>query len=449
MARIVRKFLLLLGVAATFSFATGRPDVTSKHYKVFSNEKDKYPTTNLVPSNLKVDDATFKKLMEQLDKQLSDDFNLNPMAGYFPKDVENDESDELEFINNYDESLGDDHIDAIFSVPDSGVSIAAQFGRREFSFSKVLSVSKNGTKVFSKVRQSVKVDGKATGDLSGNLNTTLDDNTSASASFTANVSISSRGKDTRTIVSGDSTIKAKSKSRLEKHRSLSDANIQTSTKLRISSLDEDVTIRTTGRTDSETFRLPFRTFFTLFGSSVNVSTDYGVSSSGKVGGEVTSHVAFASKNSSLTKSCVKAFIRISSVSPASLGKDDDDDDDDEEQDISQDDDDDDKPEQETSVGQVVLVKAKTHTWTKVVSASKSGLVLDIITCTKARAYSKGWQKGKSVVFAGTGQVQWEKSQIKITGEDLAQLSAHEYGLHYINKQLESGSLIGFGATGVN
>jgi len=176
----------------------------------------------------------------------------------------------------------------------------------------------------------------------------------------------------------------------------------------------------------------------LFRAGLNTNAGNAIKTKAVLAGEVLSRVAFANKTVSLTKSCIKAFVK--SKSSVSTNNNDEDDFFKERLfDIA--DDDDDKATASPDVYEMSLIKAKTHTWTKVVSQSRSQMVIDVISCTKTRIYGKSVQKGVFVVFAGSGQVSWEKSQITINANRLQNLSPHEYGVHFINKQLESSSLI--------
>lgn len=337
-------------------------------------------------------------------------------------DVEADEGDDLEFVQEYDmdeDEEDDEKIAEFISNLPNDASVKTGFGKREITFAKVLTVSKNGTKTFAKFRQSSKIGGDASTKVTGNFKTTLNVTTSASAKFAVNVTIFSKGHHVKTVVDGTAVASSSSKSKIAKRTLLQEATSDSSTTLQIPALNnQTVHVNSSIRSGSETIKLPFRSFFTLFKAGIHTATDNGIKSRTVLAGEVISRVAFANKTVSLTKSCIKAFVK--TKSEVSI---------------------DDEDEASSGIFQMSLVKAKTHTWTKVISASKSQVVVDVISCTKTRTYGKSVQKGVSAIFAGSGQVSWEKSQITINAKRLQNLAPHEYGVHFINKQLESSSLI--------
>lgn len=339
----------------------------------------------------------------------------------------------------------DDAIGEFVSNLPNDASVSAGFGKREITFAKVLAVSKNGTKTFSKYRQSTKIGGDARTSVTGHFNTSLDVTTSATAKFAVNITISSKRHSVKTAVDGTVIASSLSKSKIAKRKLIQHASVDSSTTVKIPALNNQVIhVNSSVHSGSETFKLPFRSYFTLFKAGSKTTTDNGSQTKAVVGGEVYSRVAFANKTVSLTKSCIKAYVKSKSATTNDMNDDDDANFEEQSQDSAQesaDDEDDVDSEGSTNVFQISLIKAKTHTWTKVVSQNKNQVVVDVITCTKTRAYGKSIQKGVAVTFAGSGQVSWEKSQIKITAKRLNTLSPHEYGVHFIQKQLESSSLI--------
>lgn len=276
----------------------------------------------------------------------------------------------------------------------------------------MLEIRRNGTKTFSKFRQSAKVGGRAT----GNFNASLDVTTSASGKFDVNSTYFSKGQQKNIVASGTVVSSSSSRSKVEKRRLIKHATADSSITVQIPS---PVRINDSVRSASETLKLPFRTFLTLFKAEANTTADI-LKFKANVAGQVISRVAFANKTVSLTKSCIKAYVKRKSVSADENA--------DEEVDASA----------SQNLSQFSLIKAKTHTWTKVVSQSKSEVVVDVITCTKARIYGKSVRRGAFVIFYGSGQVSWEKSRITI---DTNNLSPHEYGVHFIKRKLDGSTFI--------
>lgn len=347
--------------------------------------------------------------------------------------MDEDEDDVNEFVSN---------------LPNDA-SISTGFGKREFTFAKVLAISKNGTKTFSKFRQSAKVGGDANTSVTGHFNTSLDVITSASAKFAVNVTYSSKGRSVKTVEGGTVVASSSSKSKIAKRRLIQQASSDSSTTVQIPTLNNQIVhVNNSIRSGSETFKLPFRSYFTLFKAGINTTTDNGLKTKAFIGGEVVSRVVFANKTVSLTKSTIKAFAKSKSAASTINNENQDDSSFEEQfydsgrsQESSDDEDNVAAVAASTDVFQISLIKAKTHTWTKLVSQSKTQVVVDVISYTKTRVYGKSVQKGVSAIFAGSGQVSWEKSQITIAAKRLQNLSPHEYGVHFIEKQLESSSLI--------
>lgn len=306
------------------------------------------------------------------------------------------------------------------------------FGKREFSFAKVLAITKNSTKTFYKIRQSAKIGGDATTSVTGNFNTSLDIATSASAKFDVNITYVSKGQSKKLVAGGTAIVSSSSKSKIAKRRLLQHASSGSSITVNIPGSNQVVHVNSSTRSGSETLKLPFRSYVTLFEAGINTTTNNGSVTRSIVAGEVVSRVAFANKTVSLTKSCVKAYLKSKSAAP-SINTD--------ESDRQNDDDDEDNVVASSNVFQMSLIKAKTHTWTKVVSQSKTEVVVDVVSCTKTRSYGKTVQKGVSAIFAGSVQVSWERSRITLDAKRLHNLSPHEYGVDFIKKQLESSSLI--------
>ncbi len=277
----------------------------------------------------------------------------------------------------------------------------------------MLVIRKNGTKTFSKFRQSAKIGGRAVASATGNYNTSLDVTTSASGKFDVNSTSYSKGQQKNFVASGTVVSSSSSKSKVEKRRLIKHATADSSINVQTPS---NVRINDAVRSASETLKLPFRTFLTLFKAEVNTTADK-LKFKANVAGQVISRVAFANKTVSLTKSGIKAYVKRKSVSS-----------------------DDEEEEASTSLNlyQFSLIKSKTHTWTKVVSQNKGEVVVDVITCTKTRIYGKSVSRGAFVIFYGTGQVSWEKSRVTI---DTNSLSPHEYGVHFIERKLDGNSFI--------
>lgn len=360
-------------------------------------------------------------------------------------DVESDEDDELEFVQEYDmdedvDNSVDEEIAELITTLPNDASASTGFGKREFTFSKVLTISKNRTKTFTKIHESLKVDGSATTSIIGNYNTSLDVSTSASGKFAVNVTASSKGNHVKTFADGKVLVSSSSKSKIAKKRLVQQAFVDSSTVVNIPALNNQVVlVNSSIRSGSETFKLPFRSYLTLFKSGLNTTTGDIIKTKAVLAGEVLSRVVFANKTVSLTKSFIKGFVK--SKSTVSIDNTDEDDLNFEERFYDSADENVADDATSSNVFQISLFRAKTHTWTKVVSQSKSQVVVDVISCTKTRVYGKSIQKGVSVVYAGTGQVAWEKSRITISAKRLQNLSPHEYGIHFVNKQLESSSLI--------
>lgn len=283
----------------------------------------------------------------------------------------------------------------------------------------MLAISKNGTKTFTKFRQSTKVDGHATTSATGNYNTSLDVTTSASGKFAANSTYFSKGKHQTILASGALVTSSSSKSKVEKKRLWQHGSADSAITLQIPSL---VHANSSVRSGSETLKLPFKAFLTLFKAEVNTTADNIVKLKSVVAGEVISRLAFANKTVSLTKSCVKAYVKTKSAFNNTN---------------------DDDGTASSNLFNISLLRAKTYTWTKVVSQTKTEVIVDVLTCTKTRIYGKTVKRGDVVIFTGTGQIAWEKSQITIAAKRAHNLSAHEYGLHFIKDQLQSNSFIQF------
>lgn len=323
----------------------------------------------------------------------------------------------MDFVHEYDLNADDDEddMDEIVRNFPSDASVSTGFGKRELSFVKVLSISKNGTKTFTKFRQSAKVDGNATTIASGNFNTSLDVTTSASGKFYVNITSFSKGQHKSVVASGTVVSSTSSKANIEKRRLWQHASGDSSITVQTPAT---VNIKSSIRSGTETLKLPFRSFLTLFKAETNTTTD-ALKMRSVIGGEVISRVAFANKTVSLTKSYTKIFVKSKSEKR-------------ENDDVAS-----------LNVVQISLIRVKTHTWTKVVSESKAQVVVDVITCTKTRAYGKSIEKGVAAAFTGSAQVSWQKSRITIDSTRLQNLSPHEYGVHFIKKQLESSSHIQF------
>ncbi|XP_037047707.1 uncharacterized protein LOC119082310 [Bradysia coprophila] len=421
-------------VAITLS--VGRvPAMEDDSFIFTATENDKFPTTNFVPTKLRISDAVYDRLMVHLGDQLSAEDVDIPLNDYFPKEVESDEGDELEFVHEYD--LDDDDDDADNDVDEfkrnlpNDASVSADFGKRDFKFAKVLVITKGGKKTFSKFRQSAKTGGHATSSATGNYNTSLDVTTSASGNFNVNSTYFSKGKHQTVVASGTVVTSSSSKSKVEKRRLFQHASADSSITVQIPSL---VHVNSSVRSGSETLKLPFRSYLTLFRAEANTTADNILKLKASVAGEVISRVAFANKTVSLTKSCIKAYVKSKAVDNTTITDA-----------YSQEsaDDDDDNAATSQKLFQVSLIKAKSHTWTKVVSQSKTEVVVDVITCTKTRIYGKSVKKGAFVIYTGSGQVSWDKSKITIVAQRVHNLSPHEYGVHFIKKQLEGSSLIQF------
>lgn len=342
--------------------------------------------------------------------------------------VESDDGEELELVQQYDLDEDDDEEDFASNLPNDA-SLATDFGKREFKFTKVLTINKNGSKTFTKYRQSTKVGGSATTTTSGNFNTSLDVATSASGKFDANTTYVSKGQRQKIVASGTVVSSSSSKSNIEKRRLWQEASADTSVTLQIPAV---LHIDNSVRSGSETLKLPFRSFLTLFSAQVNTTAEKLLKMKTTVGGQVISRVAFANKTVSLTKSCMKAYTKSKSVSTNPSV-------DDERFNGS----DDNNAAVTSNLYQISFIRSKSHTWTKVVSQSKTEVVVDVLTCTKTRLYGKSFKKGAFVVFTGSGQVSWEKSRITIVAQRLQKLSPHEYGVHFIKSQFGDGSILQF------
>ncbi|KAG4066716.1 hypothetical protein HA402_007352 [Bradysia odoriphaga] len=421
-------------VVVTITVSVGRvPAMMEDDNFVFTaTENDKFPQTNFVPTKLRMSDAVYDRLLVHLGDQLSAENVDIPLNDYFPKEVESDEGDELEFVHEYDldDDDADNDADVFKSNLPNDASVSADFGKRDFKFAKVLAIGKDGKKTFSKFRQSAKTGGHATSSATGNYNTSLDVTTSASGNFNVNSTYFSKGQHQTVVASGTVVTSSSSKSNIAKRRLFQHASADTSITVQIPSL---VHVNSSVRSGSETLKLPFRSFLTLFRAEANTTADNILKLRASIAGEVISRVAFANKTVSLTKSCIKAYVRSKAVDNITNTN----------AESQENDDDDDNAATSQNLYQISLIKAKSHTWTKVVSQSKTEVVVDVITCTKTRIYGKSVKKGAFVIYTGSGQVSWEKSKITIVAQRVHNLSPHEYGVHFIKKQLEGSSLIQF------
>lgn len=349
------------------------------------------------------------------------------MTNVFLVDVESDEVDEMEFVQDYDLDEDEDDDEFIVNLPNDA-SVSTDFGKREFRFAKVLAINKNGTKTFTKFRQSLKTGGSATTSATGNFNTSLDITTSASGKFDVNNTFVSRGQPQKVVASGTVVSSSSSKSNIKKRRLLQQQSTNSSITLQIPALGH---IDSSVRSGSDTLKLCSKTFFTLFRAQVNTTAENLLKMKSVVAGELFSRIAFANKTVSLTKSCTKAFVKSRSVDNSTTM-------------------DDSRSDEQLSdevaypnLFQISLIRSKTHTWTRVVSQSKTEVVVDVISCTKTRTYGKTIKKGAFVIFTGSGQVSWEKTRNTIVAKRLHNLSPLEYGVHFIRNQLESSSLTNF------
>lgn len=403
-------------VVVTIAVSVGRiPALEDNNFRFTLPEDDKFRSASLIPAKIRMSDAVYDRLLVHLSDQLSAEGVDIPINDYFPREVESDEEDELEFVKKYDfDEDEDDNVDEfITNLPKDG-SISTNFGKHEFTFAKVLEIRKNGTKTFSKVRQSAKISGSATTSATGS-NTNLDVTTSASGKFDVNSTYFSKGKHQNVLVSGTAVTSSSSKFKVEKRRVFQEASADSSITLQNPSL---VQVNSSVRSGSETFKLPLRSYLTYFKGQANI---WKIKSS--LEGHVISRVVFANKTVSFTKSSVNAYVKSKSI------------------------------DNNTKVDAVAppnllkgsLIRAKTHTWTKVVSQSKTEVVVDVITCTKTRIY--GSVRREYVIFIGAGQVSWEKSRITIVAKRLHNqvhnLSPHQYGIYFIEKRLQSSSFIQF------
>lgn len=334
-------------------------------------------------------------------------------------EVESDEEDDLEFVHQYDldDEVDDDANEFIDNIPNDA-SFSTDFAEREYKFTKMLKISRNGTKTFIKNRQSAKIGGHSTSSATGNCNTSLDVTTSASGKFDLNMTFFWDGQNQTVVGSGTIVTSSSSKSKVKKRRLFQHSLADSSTFLQLPSR---VHVNSSVRSGSETLKLPFRTYLTLFKAEANTTTEDEFEIQSTLAGEVISRVAFANKTVSLTKSCIKAYVRGKSVKNI--------------MNVSADDKDDKK-----GPFHISLIKAKAHTWTTVVSQSKTEVVVDVITCTKTRIYGKSVDSGVFEYY-GSGQISWKKSRITIVTQRIHNLSPREYGVHLIKKQLEGGSLI--------
>lgn len=400
------------------------PAMEEDNFILTAPENDQFPSTNFVPLKLRMSDAVYDRLLGHLSDQLSAEDVDIPIKDFFPKGIESDEEDELELVHEYDldDDDDDDDVNEFMGNLPNDASVSTDFGKREFKFSKVLEINKNGTKTFYKFRQSTKYGGHATTSATGNYNTSLTVATSATGTFSSNSTYFKKGQHRTIAVKGTAVTSSSSKSTVERRRLFQDGSADSSTTLQIPTL---LNVNNSIRSGSETLKIPFKSFLTLFKAEINTTAGNILDLKTIIAGEVISRVAFANKTVSLTKSCVKAFIKSKSTLNASYFGDDDD------------------VAASMNPSQIGLIRAKTHTWTKVVSQSKTEVVIDVITCTKARVYVKSVQKGFAVTFTGTGQVSWEKSKVTIVAKRAHNMSSHEHGLHFIKKQLESTSILQF------
>jgi len=280
-------------------------------------------------------------------------------------------------------------------------------------------------KHFSKFRQSAKISGSATTSIT-RFNTSLDITTSASGKFDVNGTYFSKGEHRNVLVSGTAATSSSSKFESEKRRLLQLESAKSFITLQNPSI---VHVNSSVRSGSESFKLPCKSYLTLFKGQVNTTDNNIWKMNALLEGEVISRVAFANKTVSLTKSCIKAYVKSNSVDNNAI--------------VDADNDEDNDAVASPNLFQISSIRAKTHTWTKVVSQNKTGMVLDVITCTKTRIYGKYVQRGKFVIYSGAGQVSWEKLRITIAAKRLHNLSPHEYGIHFIKQRLESSFLFQF------
>jgi hypothetical protein len=346
------------------------------------------------PRGMKIDERTLEILKAQIKQELELEGNEEFQFKDFKHDREHHHSDEDE--EDFDLDWDDEVAEHQFPTKIFDAAGSAKTWKREFGFSKILAISKNGTRTFIKTRESTRVEVSGDVSISGGLNTTLNIKGSVSGSFAINATYSSKGKDTKTTAKGDATSSSTSSSKWSKDRLLSKSTIKTdgTIKSEENSNADPIKVTSVVNSKSETFPTPFRTFLTLFASTVNSTTKAGGSTSatnGVLKGESHGHVVFAKKGASLTKVKVKAYMT------SKTGD---------------------------AYKQLILVKSKSHIWVKFAKKTEDGdSVVDVYTTTKTRVYGKG-KAGKNGdrVYYGTGVVQCQKTQVTLSSEESEELN---------------------------
>lgn len=80
------QFILTIALTITITNGDGRnPVLEDNNFRFALPEEDKFPSTNIVPSNLKVAEEVYSNLLADLAEQLAvEDVHLKA-NGYFPK----------------------------------------------------------------------------------------------------------------------------------------------------------------------------------------------------------------------------------------------------------------------------------------------------------------------------------------------------------------------------
>jgi hypothetical protein len=346
------------------------------------------------PRGMKIDERTLEILKAQIKQELELEGNEEFQFKDFKHDREHHHHDEDE--EDFDLDWDDEIAEHQFPTKIFDAAGSAKTWKREFGFSKILAISKNGTRTFIKTRESTRVEVGGDVSISGGLNTTLNIKGSVSGSFAINATYSTKGKDTKTTAKGDATSSSTSSSKWSKDRLLSKSTIKTdgTVKSEENSNADPIKVTSVVNSKSETFPAPFRTFLTLFASTVNSTTKAGGSTfatNGVLKGESHGHVVFAKEGASLTKVKVKAYMT------SKTGD---------------------------AYKQLILVKSKSHIWVKFAKKTEdSESVVDVYTTTKTRVYGKG-KAGKNGdrVYYGTGVVQCQKTQVTLSSEESEELN---------------------------
>jgi hypothetical protein len=283
-------------------------------------------------------------------------------------------------------------------VEDDNTKVSTKFTKWACSYSRSMSVSGNRTKSFWKAHESVKHQGSLDTNVQGSLDTKVTSRSSGSVASLVNTTLFIQGKKyqaratAKTKVSGNGEEKKAGK---VTPRIVSTGNSGAS--ISVNTENKTIQLQVNSKTGSETFPAPFGIYLTLFESSWQLGTggDVQAGASGKVRGEITSHLVYSKKGKSLTKVTMRGYAMTEGKNYCSVS----------------------------------MFKIWSHVWIKPISGTEddgnvstseadisenpeADIKVAVSTYSKGRVYSKTVAQ-KIKVFSGAGAVAYEKDIVTL------------------------------------